>query len=209
MDKVFDRVRKKQLIVIVPEGVADRLDLARRIHSMAGMYHCDVIYLAFVDHPENMLVRSRSMVTMKAITSDPEVSVDWELIGTSHWLTRLKEIVQSGDVVVCQEEQRVKIHNGKTVPLQDFLEETLQTPVRTVSGYYNPGSMLIRQWVNSLLFWTGFLAILAGFAFLEIRLHLTIQGIEQKVLLILGMLVAVAAIGAWNSFSSKWSSEPK
>jgi hypothetical protein len=207
MDTVVDGSQTKRLIAIMPEGVTGRIDLARRIHWMAVKGGFDVLYLELVDQPEDMLARSRSMVTLRAMISDPGSSTDWELIESRRWFTRLNELVQPGDAILCHAEQTVKVGAFKTVPLSDLLQEKLHTSVRTVSGYYQPQVVQIRQWGHSLIFWIGVLVILAGFAFLDIRLHLTLQGIERKVLLILAMLLEVAAVWTWNRIMDRRNTE--
>jgi hypothetical protein len=193
--------------VIVPEAAAGRIDLARKIHSMAGQCRCDVLYLTLVDQPDSMLAASRSMATMQAMTTDSGLRVEWELVETRSWLKRLKDIVQSGDIIVCHEEQQVVDEVMKTIPLHTFLRETLDQPVRTVSGFYNPQLVQVKQWLSSLLFWLGLFVILGGFTFLEIRLDLAIQGVTRTLLLVLVMLLEFATIVVWNSLASRWRTE--
>jgi hypothetical protein len=70
-----DSMSKNRLIVLVPEGVAGSPELAKKIYWMAQRDQSDVFYLVFFDDASERLTISRSMATMKAMTTHKNVLV--------------------------------------------------------------------------------------------------------------------------------------
>ena len=197
MDSI-EPVSKKRLIVLVPEGLAGNSDLAQKIYWMALRDQCDVLYLAFVDAEEKMLSVSRSMATMKALTSGDLVVVHSKLTYTHDWLKTLRDFYQPEDRIVCHEEQTVKNGFLKTTPIKDLLSEIFNAPIYPISGLYHPWQVLSRKWLYGLLFWIGFLVILAVFGLLEIQIDRTLQGLTRIVLLFIVLAFELGTFLVWN-----------
>jgi hypothetical protein len=194
---------KKRLIVLLPESLAGRADLARAVHQLALQNGADVLYLTLVDDDEKTLTVARSMATMKAITSDTHLTVYSKLVATHSWLKMLHEIFRPGDLVVCHVEQTVRKGTFSTRPISEFLLETLEAPVITVAGYYHPQREQIMHLLNNLLAWVGFLAIVVAFTLLEFNLDSTIHGVTHTILLVLLVTVEFGAVLVWNKLFSK------
>ena len=97
--------QNKRMIVLVPDGITNNLDLAHKIHWMAMAEHYDILFLAIVNDEEKMLSLSRNMATLKAVTAANWLTVSAKLTTARKWLNTLKEIYLPGDIIVCHDEQ--------------------------------------------------------------------------------------------------------
>ena len=192
----------KRMIVLLPECLANDIDLAREIHLMAFQSQCSVLYLTLLSNNDRMLSVSRNMVTFKALTSGNEVLVQSKLVDRSRWLKALRDISKPGDQIICHEEQCVSSGFLRTVPMRDFLCHEFTAPIVALSGYYHPQSIQLKQWVSSLLTWAGFFLILGMFTFWEIQMGNQLSGSNSKLLFLILLLVEFGAIYAWNTITS-------
>ncbi len=194
---------KKRLIVLLPESLAGKAELARTVHQMALQNGADVLYLTLVDDDEKNLTAAREMATMKAITADNRLVANSRLVATNKWLKLLRETYRVGDIVICHAEQTVRDGVFSTRPTSEFLQETLSVPVITLAGYYRPRNEHIKALLINLLTWVGFLVILTAFTLLEFSLDSAIHGATHTILLVLLVTVEFGAVLAWNNLFSK------
>lgn len=197
---VINFTDKKRLIVLLPESLAGRTDLAHQINWMASLQSFDVLYLPMVEDDSNPLDISRRMATMVAATIGEPMQVSSRVIARRGWLDSLREFYLPGDLLVCMAEQNVKTGFMHAVSMQDYLQTVLQIPCRAVSGYYHPAHDRVRQWLLTMVFWLVALAILVGFTMMEINIDQTLHGFIRSALLILvvslelGILMFLARI---------------
>ena len=201
MDSLAEPGLKKRLIVLVPEGLAGNPDLAHKIYWMAIRDRCDVLYLAYVYDEEKRLEISRSMATMKALTSGNLVMVNLKQTGSDDWLDTLRELYRPGDIIVCHEGQYVRQGFLNTVSVKDLLSSIFKTPVTMISGFYHPWQLLSRKWLFGLLFWIGCLVILSAFTLLEIQVDRTVQGAAGTVLIFVILAFEFGSIVVLESYS--------
>lgn len=98
---------KSRLVVLLPEQMAGNLELARKVNHLAVHENADVLYLVSLLKAGLSLPVIRSMVTMKALTSDGEISVSYQLVAKSIWIKTLKELYRPQDVIVAPKELRI------------------------------------------------------------------------------------------------------
>jgi hypothetical protein len=194
---------KKRLIVLLPESLAGKAELARAVHQLALQNGADVLYLTLVNDDEKKLTAARAMATMKALTADNRLDANSRLVTSHEWLKLLRETYRVGDLVVCHAEQTVRDGVFSTRPVSEFLQETLSIPVITLAGYYRPRNEHIKALLNNLLVWVGFFVILTAFTWLELRLDSTIHGAIHTILLVLLVTVEFGAVLAWNNLFHK------
>jgi len=187
-------VQKKRLIVLLPESLAGSTLLAHKIYSMAALNHQDVLYLVLLEDKNNTLEFSRYMTTMKAATTGESLDVVYKLSNRAYWLNDLRANYQPGDVVLCQEEQTVKVGFMRTQRMQSFLEDTLRMPAATLAGFYQPRREQIRQWMFGLLFWASAIIVLAAFLLLEIKIEQATFGVWRTSLLVLAISIEFAIL---------------
>ncbi|NMB67934.1 MAG: hypothetical protein GYA20_04160 [Chloroflexi bacterium] len=189
---------KKRLIVLLPESLAGSTDLAHQINWMASLQPFNVLYLPMVEEDSNPLVVSRRMTTMVAATIGEPMHVSSRAIARKGWLDSLREIYQPGDLLVCMAEQSVKTGFMHAVSMQDYLQDVLQIPCRTVNGYYHPEHDRIRQWLLTAVFWLVALAILIVFSLLEINIDQSLHGSMRIVVLILAVSLELGLLMLWT-----------
>jgi hypothetical protein len=189
---------QKRLIVLLPEYLAGNLELANKVYWLGIREHREILYLTLVDESERRLTVSRSMATMRAVTSGNGMPVTAVLIETSTWINALKGIFRPGDVIVCQDEQTVKDGFFRTIPLRDFLVESFDTTVIPLSGFYQPQNLQVKTWLKEMVFWAGALFLMAGFFTIDIHFARYATGIARTALAIIGIALELGAILAWS-----------
>ncbi len=188
----------KRLIVFVPEGIANETEFAYKVHWIAIREKRDVLYLSLVDDPDQVLPISRSMATMKAITSGSWLTVNSKLVETRQWFAVLKELYRPGDLIVCHEEQTVNVRFLKAIPVNTFLQQSLHAPVLTVTGFYHPQHLQRKWWLHEVLNLIGILMIMWLFTGLEVQIEGAARGAAQMVLEMLAVSIEVGSILIWN-----------
>lgn len=71
---------KVRMIVLLPESLSGDPDLSRCIYHFASRENAEVTYLVFLRDSEVILPVTRRMVTMKSLTSNNELTVNFHLI---------------------------------------------------------------------------------------------------------------------------------
>lgn len=188
---------KKRLIVLLPESLAGSTALAHQINWMAGLQPFDVLYLTMAEDETNPLDVSRRMTTMIAATIGEPMHVYSKTISRRDWLSTLREIIQPGDMLVCMAEQSVKTGFMQAVTMQEYLQDVLQIPCRTVSGFYHPAHDSARQWLLGALFWLVAMATLIGFTIMEIDIDQSLHGLARIILLILAAGLELVILTLW------------
>jgi hypothetical protein len=198
MEKILEPQVKNRIIVLLPESLAGNLPLAYKINGMAAHNRRDVLFLTLLEEKEQKLSVTRLMATMKAATAGDQINVAYRLVYQNDWLTVLKDTWRPGDLVVCQQEQSVKAGFLRTVPMKEYLQDKLEMPSRTLSGFYHPWNTQAKQWLLGLAFWIGCLVILAGFTLLEIQIDHVMQGLARTALLLTTVAFEVGMLSVWN-----------
>ena len=194
---------KKRLIVLLPQSLAGKTDLAREVNKQAARHGADVLYLALLDNPEGNLAAARAMATMKAVTSDYHLVAQSRLVSISDWQKILQDSILPGDLVLCFAEQTVRTGMFTVEPISDYLREKFNLHVQTLSGWYHPAHEQIKRILNQVIAWAGFLFILVSFSILEVNLDRAVHGVNHAILLGLFILVEFGLILAWNRITQK------
>jgi hypothetical protein len=95
------------------------------------------------------------------------------------------------------------IHSVSDMKALAYLHGAIDAPVITISGYYHPQREQLGRWARSLAAWMGFLILLAGFAFLEIRLDGLLEGWVEKVVISAAVIAEIGAIWGWDALMEK------
>jgi len=85
---------KARMIVLLPESLAGNPELSRCMNAFANRENADVTYLVFLKDSGVILPVTRRMVTMKALTSNNELTVDFHLIVDDHKRKSLETFIK-------------------------------------------------------------------------------------------------------------------
>jgi hypothetical protein len=193
----------KRFVVLLPDYLEGNFDLAQKIHRMAARDNCPVLYLTMIDDDEEMLTVSRSMATLKAQTAGNRLVVESLVTNSSDWLKTLEAVYRPGDVLVCQEEDKIVSPSFQTVPVGDFLAGYLHAPVTSMPALYRPDPSRFKQVFLEFFPLIGFLVIAAVFTWLEILLDRALDGSLRTILVTLVFCIEVAAFLAWYKASNR------
>lgn len=193
---------RPRLIVLMPACVDHSIELAHQIHRMASGEDRDVLYFTLEDDHDDGLRRTREMATLKAVTAGSRLEVSWLSAGSDDWLSTLQTVARPEDVVVYHTEQQVNTGLFRRVGIRNVLKDSIPSPVRPVSGYYQPDKRLVKGWPGELLFLAGFLSILAVFTWLEIWVGQSNEGIAGLILVFLIFCIQCGMLWAWNRIAN-------
>jgi hypothetical protein len=171
--------------------------VTRRICKLAEETDSTIQLLGLCKNQAQELALRRELVTVAALIQYAKVFAETKVeVGVS-WLEAVKCNYQEGDTIVCITELPVGIRRR---PLSEILESTLKAPIYILSEtipsqtYSNIPSLTIA--------WLGFLAIIAGFLLLQVKIVQISKDWFQAVMLILLLIPEFGALWLWNSFFS-------
>lgn len=195
---------QKQLIVLLPGSLAGNLKISKKIHWLAVQDKYKVLYLTIVESLEKKLTTDRSMVTMKAFTSNNVLRVDSLVILSNEWEMILERAYQPGDMIVCQAEQSVYKTFLHGLPIGKYVEEELNLPVTFLSGFYNPQNEIIKKIIKNLIFWAGSISIIVLFFFFSVDASQGNNLVIKSLAGILMMILELCAIWVWTRLFSRY-----
>ncbi len=195
-------VLKNRFIILVPEGLAGSLELAKKAYWLALRQHLDVLFLVSVREEDEHLTAARRMVTMVQLVSSESAGIHAEYVLTNQWFETLKNICVPGDRIVCHAEQLVRVNTFRSIPVQNWLDQQITSPIQAVSGFYHPWKTLVNHWLVGLALWAGFLAILACFSLLEIQMDQASTGLAHSIVLFVLVTLEIGSLWVWNRLLS-------
>lgn len=203
MDLFIEPKTRNRLIVLIPDSLADNTELARKIHHIADQECLSVLYLVLVNDADKMLDVSRSIATMKAVTSASSLIVESKLIEPGNLLQTLQMRTYPGDMIARLDEPTVASGYFQMVPASEFLASDGKAPVSLYSNGSQQSQDQSQSWFYPLLSLLGFFVIIVAFTWLEMSLNLSSQGGLQKLLLIILFVIELGALFAWNKWMSR------
>jgi len=175
---------------------SDYMPAIRRIWELANAQHARVQFLGLCKDAAKEPSLHRQLVTMSALMGD-EVSTEAKVeIGMS-WVDAVKRNSQTGDMIVCFEEQRAGLLHR---PLSQILESNLNFPVYILSGLYPQKSK--SNWLSQVSVWSGFIGIIIGFYILQVKIDQLPKDWIQNGLLIFSIILEFSLIWVWNNLFS-------
>ena len=184
----------RRLIVLVPDLESDYIPAIRRIWELANAQRANVQFLGLCKDPSQELSFRRALVIMSNMLQDGKVSTEAKVeIGTS-WVDVIKRNYQTGDTIVCFEEQRAGLLHR---PLSQILESNLNFPVYILSGLYP--QKYKSNWLSQVIVWLGSLGIIIGFSILQVKIDQLPKDWFQNALLIFSIIPEVWLIWVWNN----------
>lgn len=194
MDIIPTNHASRRIVVVIPDSLASELGLAHRIHRLAVEKDCPVLYITVARGRENMLTTSRCLTTLAAATAGNRVQVDWKLTTRAELPDLLARLSQPGDLLYTQ--QSAPDGAVRLIPVASLSGIDLDLPADPSRPAW------IRHILPAAVTLFGFLAIIAGFTWLEIVLDESLGGALQRVTLIAAFCIEIGAIWIWNKLAS-------
>lgn len=190
-----------RLIALVPSDLVDAANFAQEIHWLAHKLGRNVLYLSLDGQEKDQLAISRLLANLESITQDTAFTVKSTQVKAASWVDAITQVITPDDMVVCHETQVARVNAINSIPLSEYLEKEQKLRVHILTGY-SALAAYPRGWANNLLFWFGFLTILAGFSFLEFRVQNFLVGAPEKIVFIFLFVLEFGLIYGWTEITS-------
>jgi len=184
-----------RLIVLFPASESISPELEHRIWEIARSLQLNVLLLSVTNDFDEEARLRRKLITMAAIIKDPNVSTDILIEHGTDWVKQVRKIWQKGDIVACYAGQKVGLLRK---PLDQVLKSSLEATIYILSDY-RPIKNPKRTFLSQFFFWSGSLAIVGGFFWVEAKLVQLPQDWAHSALIYVCVLVEFAVISFWSS----------
>jgi hypothetical protein len=187
----------RRLVVLVPDIDLDETALSRRIWTLAAPNQLGVLYLGLARSASDEPQARRRVATLAALTRDDWVHVNTALAVEADWLSALRPVLQSGDLVVCHSRQTLPGWRGAR-PLGNALCQALQAPVHLLEGFYSGDPVQPAHPMGRIVFWGGSVAILAAAFWLQVQISALPKNWAESALMLLSVVAECGLIGLWS-----------
>lgn len=188
----------RRLIVLIPGIETDYTPVLHRIWELAHALECDVLFLGLCEDSLEEPRLRRALITMSALVHDDRISAEVKTEIGHDWLKVVKSNREDGDLIACFAGQRTGLLQK---PLGQILESRLDATVYVLSGFEVP-EYQNAGWFSTLVMWSGFVALIVGFFFLQINIDRSLKGWSHTPMLVLTVLAEFWLIWVWNSLFS-------
>ncbi len=185
---------KRRLIVLAPDMGSDYIPALRRIWELAHAQHAQILFLGLCKDAARELSLHRQLVAMSAMIRDDKISAEARIEIGTNWVDIVKRNSQTGDMIVCFEEQRAGLLHR---PLSQILESKLSFPVYILSGLYPQKSK--SNWLSQVIAWSGFIGIIICFGILQVKIVQLPKDWFQNALLIFSVILEFWLIRVWDN----------
>jgi hypothetical protein len=184
------------LIVLVPPD-SDSSSFTRRLCKLAAETNSNILLLSVCSDANQELALRRELVTVAALIRDARLYVETRVEVGTDWLAAVKQSYQKGDMIVCIADQSIGFRRR---PLSQLLESTFQAPIYILSD--REARTFESNALSQVISWSGFVGIIIGFFFLQVKLTQLPNDWFQTFLLILTLIPELGLILLWNALFS-------
>ena len=183
-----------RLIVLVPSLEVDLIVVTQRVWELANATGAHIQFIGLCNDAAQEPSLRRELATMSAIVKDGNISAEAEVVSGRNWVEVVKTRRQAGDIVVCCAEQRAGLMQR---PLSQILQSDLDMPLYILTGLYSQNVSHSNR-LTQIFAWIGFIAILAGFFLLQVKIDQLAKD-WTTVLQLLTTAIEFWLIWAWNN----------
>lgn len=176
----------RRFIIPVTNPDADLSTIARRAWELANATGSRVQFIGLCSDAVHELELRRVLAAISAMVTYGNASAESEIVLGKDWVKNIKSRLQEGDTVVCLEEQ----HTG-------LLHADLGAPVYFIPED-KPRKTMRSNWLSHAAAWTGSIAIIVFFFFIQIEIDHLANG-WITVLQLLSVAGEFWLIWFWNS----------
>lgn len=192
LDDHMDTGLVRRLLVLVPAQV-DYTSATHRLWELARAFGCNIFFLSLCTDPAQEASLRRQLIMMSAMVHDGKVFAEARVEMGTNWVSAVRSYLQADDMIVCLTEQRIGFLHR---PLHEILKTNLDVPVYILSDPHPHNSKQDR--FSQIVMWLGFLAIVIGSGFLQVKIAQLTQGWLQTVLLVVSTLNEFWLIWVWS-----------
>jgi hypothetical protein len=188
----------RRILVLVPDGQIDQEFLVSRVQRLVGSADLDVLYISLSVSPDEDWRAFRHLVGLLTASVETGLRVRTQLLAKGEWLPVLREIVQSGDLIVCHAEQSPRRWKDPHRTLGWWVASTLNVPVYVLSGAYVQARP---YWVNRalcLVFRIIPILIVAGFFWIQVQIDKLATGLTHTLVMSVSVLVEFGLVFLWS-----------
>jgi hypothetical protein len=161
----------KRLIVIVPTGEIPENDLVRRVWQLAKNASLDVLYITRISEVIQTPYHRRRLTNLTAMTSCTDFRARSTVISAKNWVEAVKQILESGDVVVVLSNHMIFDHLLWRRPLGQQLARLIGAPVYMLSGLKVGASQEACRAMKEIQAWAISLALLVAFFGMQVGIE--------------------------------------
>ena len=183
-----------QLFVLVPFTEADSTMLTRRVWELANAGEFHVQFIGLCSDAGNELATRRALVSMSSMMNFGNVTSDMEVIIGKNWVDNLKLRMHPGDMVVYWDAQPA---GSLRRSLGQLLHAKLNVSLYIISDK-STSQEASSSWGSQVAVWIGFIIIMFGFLFLQIKIYQLASSLTT-VLALLSTVVEFWLIGVWHN----------
>jgi len=192
-----DAAPARRYILPISSVEADTSAVLHRVWELAGSNGAEVWLVGLGADPCQEPALRRMLVTLTAVLKHDRVEAHSQVFTGRDWARRLKAVIREGDLVICWDEQP---EGYLTKPLSRLLQTELNAPLLILS---KPSERRLPRprWLLQAAAWTGILAMLVGFFFVQVRV-LQFGGSLAVTLGAGSAVLEIILLSAWNNLLS-------
>jgi hypothetical protein len=183
------------LIVLIPPVEADLSVAVRRVWELASAGSGRVRFIGLYENPVQEMALRRQLAGMSAMLGSAGIYTETEALAGNDWAEVVRARWQVGDLILCFAEQRV---GSLKRSLSSILQSSLDAPIYILSGAYTHRELSSNWWAG-IFAWGGFIAILAGFFLVQVRIHHLMDGLGRAVLVLISVCLELWMVWVWNN----------
>jgi hypothetical protein len=133
------------------------------------------------------------------MVEDASIFVESKVEIGGSWVSAIRPYWQPGDVIVCFAEHPSGFA-GK--PLYQILQSSLNATVYVLSGIQMRKEYLRPNWLSNVMAWTGSIALILGFFWLQVTLTQFSQDWIHTALIYASIFIEAVSVWVWNNLFS-------
>jgi hypothetical protein len=192
----------RRILVLVPTtDTFQDSPFSQRIWQLAAPGKVAVHYITIAEDYQTEMTAHRHLTLLAAITRDKHVRVETHVVHAANWVSALKSIMQPGDLILAQAEQRIPKGLFGSQLLSAVLGTRIAAPLCLLSGYCQESPAQTSKTVHRIVSALFLGLILVGFFALDKQTIDQLSGSLQQVMLLLWLVLEVGAIWVWNGWT--------
>ena len=179
----------RRLVVLVPPGEIAEDVLTRRVWQLAKDSGLGVLYLTLSREEDQSLYHRRRLTNLMMMTSYGNVRAHSSVSAAQDWPGAVRQILQTGDVLVCLTNHQVFHHLVWQRSLGEQLAQATGAPVYMLAGLKIGPPAKLLQMIKEIRTWTLSLILLLAFFSLQASIVRFTTAPLSTILLCLSVLV--------------------